>query len=314
MDLESSAVEIHTFDVVRRGYDRMQVTEFLMKVGESMSRLDERRKIAEVRVEQLDRELRDLRTRAEATIQETVAARARLIDSSGGATSDPIPVRERNVSAGMSNIEAQQIIQQANAQAAAIQAEADAVLEGALSTSAKINSDRRELLGSVEAERIGLIAAATAEAEVIRAAAMQRAEQDRARGAGRAQEIRSDAEADADRMIRRAEMRAKEIVAAAERRSAESLHEPAAPSRAEATLSLEDRVAKGASRADAATPEEDGDGVTVDLREESPSPSPDPATRESRTSRYKSRSANLPRMGSDAASVIGSLDSLRTKE
>src|SRR5665811_882013 len=111
MDLESSAVEIHTFDVVRRGYDRMQVTEFLMKVGESMSRLDERRKIAEVRVEQLDRELRDLRTRAEATIQETVAARARLIDSSGGATSDPIPVRERNVSAGMSNIEAQQIIQ-----------------------------------------------------------------------------------------------------------------------------------------------------------------------------------------------------------
>lgn len=79
MNLEAIDVEEKTFDVVRRGYDQMQVAEFLKKVGDAMARLEERIKIAEVRSEHLDRELREVRSRAEATIQETVLARAELI-------------------------------------------------------------------------------------------------------------------------------------------------------------------------------------------------------------------------------------------
>lgn len=313
MNLEAIDVEEKTFDVVRRGYDQMQVAEFLKKVGDAMARLEERIKIAEVRSEHLDRELREVRSRAEATIQETVLARAELIKAGadgsqptgGGSTQTP--------SVELSNIEAQQIIEQATRHAAAIQAEAEAVLQGALSTSSKINEDRDELLGSVEAERLSLLAAATAEAEAIRNAAKEEAESARAHGAMRAREIRSDAEAEADAMIRRAEKRSSEIVAAAERTWSESV--PGA-----ATSSLESRVARGESTwvsgeevAEHAE-EDDSEEFAVDLREDPQPRSPEPVGRSSRTSRYKSRSANLPRLGNDATSVIGSLESLRSKE
>ncbi len=313
MNLEAIDVEVKTFDVVRRGYDQMQVAEFLKKVGDAMARLEDRIKIAEVRSEHLDRELRDVRTRAESTIQETVLARAELIKAAaegspstgGGAAQAP--------SVELSTIEAQQIIEQATRHAAAIQAEAEAVLQGALSTSSKINEDRDELLGSVEAERLALLAAAEAEAEAIRAAAREEAESARAHGAMRAREIRSEAEAEAEAMILMAEKRSSEIVAAAERKWSESVSE--AP-----MSSLEARGARGEAESKPDEPaaekagSDDAEELTVDLREEKRSRTPEPAGRATRTSRYKSRSANLPRLGDDASSVIGSLDSLRSKE
>ena len=55
------------------------------------------------------------------------------------------------------------------------------------------------------------------------------------------------------------------------------------------------------------------DQIAVDLRDEPSLWEHEPKEREERASRYKSRSANLPSLGKDAGSVIGGLDSLRTK-
>ncbi len=70
---------------------------------------------------------------------------------------------------------------------------------------------------------------------------------------------------------------------------------------------------------DASDATEELEQITVDLREEPIQEDfewdePITTERSSRTSRYKSRSANLPHLGDDAASVIGSLGSLRTKD
>ncbi len=153
MEFESIDVENHSFDVVRKGYDRLQVEDFLTKVSRSMSRLEERRKLAEVRTEKAERELDEVRARAETTIQETVTARAQLLasapDSTDGSGTDDVAVYATE----RAQIEAQQIIEKATNHATSIHAEAEAVLAGALSTSAKINDDRTEVLGSVSAER-----------------------------------------------------------------------------------------------------------------------------------------------------------------
>jgi DivIVA domain-containing protein len=318
MDLESTDVENKAFDVVRRGYDREQVAGFLERVSDSMSRTDERRKIAEVRAEQLEREFHDLKSRADATIQETVAARVRLLDTAA----DSAPAaRIQPSSTGMVNqakIEAQQIVEQANVRATAMQAEAEAVIEGALATSAKINEERADLLGSTEAERTGLIAAATEEAAAIRDEATQVGEHARAEAAAHAAEIRHKAENDADRMTTEARTRAGEIAASAERQRDELL---ASIEKSRTRLGEVDQRSTSPMPADILEsgddeidPADELEQITVDLREEPAWEDSAPAARGSRTSRYKSRSANLPHLGDDAASVIGSLGSLRSKE
>jgi DivIVA domain-containing protein len=216
MELASTDIENKTFDVVRKGYDREQVALFLEKVGDAMSRTDERRKIAEVRAEQLEREFHDLKTRADSTIKETVAARVRLLDTKAGDAPAAGIKPSSTVLVNQARIEAQQIIEQANVRATAMQAEAEAVIEGALASSAKINQERSDLLGSTEAERTGLIAAATEQAAAIRDEATQVVEIARADAAGYAAEVRHKAEADADRMTIEARTRAREITANAE--------------------------------------------------------------------------------------------------
>ena len=323
MELDSTDVEAKTFDVIRKGYDQAQVRAYLEKVSGSMSRTDERRKIAEVRAEQLEREFRDLKTRADATIQETVAARVRLLDDKTGNA----PVSEFKPSStavvNQAKLEAKQILEQANVRASALQAEAEAVIQGALETSSKINHERDDLLGSTEAERTGLIAAATEEANAITGEAMLAAEHTKAEIARQAAEIRHKAEVDADRMTVDARTRARKMMAEAEQQRddllvsvEQSLHR----------LDEIDHRSEPSEFADAPrTIEDAGDAtqelekLTVDLREEpawedSERDEPITTTRASRTSRYKSRSANLPHLGDDAASVIGSLGNLRTKD
>jgi len=216
MELDSTDVEARTFDVVRKGYDRTQVGEFLAKVSASMSRTDERRKIAEVRSEQLEREFRDLKTRADATIQETVAARVRLLDKKSKDSPATAVQPSSTAVVNQAKIEAQQILEQANVRATALQAEAEAVIEGALATSAKINDERSDLLGSTGAERIGLIASATEQADDIRNEAQQAREHTKAKAAGAAAEVRHKAELDADRLLAQARTSAQKITASAE--------------------------------------------------------------------------------------------------
>lgn len=323
MELDSTDVEAKTFDVVRKGYDQIQVGEFLERVGDSMSRTDERRKIAEVRAEQLEREFREVKARADATIQETVAARVRLLDekSSDRPASEVKPSGTALVN--QAKIEAQQILEQANVRATALQSESEAIIEGALATSSKINHERDDLLGSTEAERTGLIAVAAAEASAITGESMLAGEHVKAEAARQAAEILHDAEADADRLRADAKTRAHKITADAEQQR-EDLLISIDQSR-HRLEEIDHRVESSESIDDLVSAEDVGDAtdeleeLTVDLREE---PVPDdlewdePITteRSSRTSRYKSRSANLPHLGDEAASVIGSMGNLRTKE
>jgi len=302
MEFESIDVENYSFDVVRKGYDRLQVEDFLTKISRSMARLEERRKLAEVRTEKAERELDEVRARAETTIQETVAARAKRIVSTPEIDEGADPNAVARLSTDRAHIEAQQIIEKANHHATSIHAEAEAVLAGALSTSAKINDDRSEVLGSVSAEREDLINAAREEAETIRTASVEEAERTKAEAATRAEEIRREAESDATELLNEARARSVEITTSAER------------NREELLASAERSSAAVAVPAGAGPDTDDADLIAVDLRDDPEDRELEPVVREPRASRYKSRSANLPHLGDDAGSVIGGLESLRKKD
>ncbi|MEA3509926.1 MAG: DivIVA domain-containing protein [Actinomycetota bacterium] len=321
MELDSTDVEAKKFDVVRKGYDQAQVRAFLEKVSDELSRTDERRKIAEVRAEQLEREFHEVKARADATIQETVAARVRLLDENTAPAPAPLPSSTAVVN--QAKIEAQQILEQANVRASGLQAEAEAIIQGALSTSSKINHERDDLLGSAEAERTGLIAAATAEASAITGEAMLAGEHVKAEAALHAAEILAVAEVDANRLKTEAKTRARTITSEAEQQRDDLLLNVEVSRH---RLKELDHVTESTESADVLRPTEDASDATgeleqiaVDLREEpgweeSEWDEPITTERKSRTSRYKSRSAKLPHLGDDASSVIGSLGSLRTKE
>ena len=315
MEFESIDVETNTFDVVRKGYDRLQVEDFQNKVSKVMARLEERRTLAEVRTEKAERELAEAHTRAATTIQEIVVARAREISPSeaenGGANSghDDVFATDR------AHMQAQEIIAQANDHASSIHAEAEAVLTGALNTSTRINDERSNLLGSVDATRAGLIADAAAEAEAIRMAAAEEAERTKAEAAIRAEEIRHQAESDAAELVADARTRSLALTATAERQRAELLASAGLPPLG---MVESDRGAGGPLVDPVAIPAasdmDDDERVSIDLRDEPSTRELQPAEREPRASRYKSRSANLPHLGDDAGLVIGSLESLRTKD
>ena len=306
MEFESIDVENYSFDVVRKGYDRLQVEDFLTKVSRSMARLEERRKLAEVRTEKAERELTEVHARAAATIQETVAARAQLLASAANLpaatdTTDDTPVYATE----RAQIEAQRIIEQANNHATSIHAEAEAVLAGALSTSAKINDDRSEVLGSVSAEREALLATAKEEAERVKAEAATRAE-----------EIRRQAESDATELLGDARARSVEITAHAERNRAElaASAERSRSAAADVARSGGDPLSDPAPATVHDPDTDEADLISLDLRDDAAERELEPVLREPRASRYKSRSANLPSLGDDAGSVIGGLESLRTKD
>jgi len=313
MEFDSIDAEAVEFDVVRKGYDRLQVEDFRQKIGKSMARLEEQRKLAEVRSERTARELEDLRARAEATIQETVASRARMIAASQEGS---VGETATGLTTGRATIEAQSIIEKATSHATSIHAEAEAVLAGAMSTSAKIHNDRNQVLGTVDAERTALIAAADEEADAIRAAALEDAERAREEAIAGADEIRRLARADASALVEDARQQSAEIAAAADRqrdqilaraeRSAASVGKP--PSEAGMPIPEPAQPFAAPARSD------DLDEIAIDLREDANEDELEPAIRAERASRYRSRSANLPSLGDDARSVIGSLESLRSKE
>lgn len=318
MEFESIDVENYSFDVVRKGYDRLQVEDFLTKVGRAMARLEERTKLAEVRTDKAERELNEVRTRAEITIQETVAERAKLLSSTSEADLGVNGADEVSVyPAERAQIEARQIIERANDHATSIHAEAEAVLAEALSTSAKINHDRSEVLGAVGAEREELINAAREEAERIRTAAVEDAERTKAEAATRAEEIRQQAESDATELISEARARGVEITASAERTRDEllaSAQRSGAAAMASPVRSGGDPLNEPGPASLHTSDTDDTDLISVDLRDGVEDRDLEPTRREPRASRYKSRSANLPHLGDDAGSVIGGLESLRRKD
>ena len=316
MEFESIDVETYQFDVVRKGYDRLQVEDFLNKISKSMARLEERRKLAEVRTEQAQRELEDVRTRAAKTIQETVVLRAQEIAPGTDPTELEAAGRSAHFASDRARLEAQQIIAQATNRASSIHAEAEAILAGALTTSARIDDDRSELLGSVDATRSGLIAAAAEEAEAIRTAAIQEAERTRAEAAIRAEETRERAESEATELLSDARARSLAMTATAERQSADLLAsaERSHLRRERAERAGGDPLVDPITSPAAWTDTEEQEEISIDLREGSSERELEPVVREPRASRYQSRSANLPHIGDDAGSVNRSLGRLRTPE
>ena len=316
MEFESIDVETYRFDVVRKGYDRLQVEDFLNKISKSMARLEERRKLAEVRTEQAVRELEEAHTRAAKTIQETVVSRAQKIAPEADPAELEDPGRSKYFASDRARLEAQQIIADATNHATSIHAEAEAILAEALTTSARIGNKRSDLVESVDATRSGLIAAASEEAEAIRTAALEQAERTRAEAAIRAEEIRRQAESDASDLLSDARARSLAMTATAERERAELL---ASAKRSQLRSVQLDR-AGGDPHVDpvsvpAAWPDlDEQERVSIDLRDEAAERELEPVAREPRASRYQSRSANLPSLGDDAASVIGSLEHLRTSD
>ncbi|MGB9357857.1 MAG: hypothetical protein WCC01_04795 [Acidimicrobiia bacterium] len=315
MEFESIDVETYRFDVVRKGYDRLQVEDFQNKVSTVMARLEERTKLAEVRTEKAERKLEEAHTKAAKTIQETVVARAREISPVGAETGAADSGHGEAFAEDRAHMQAQEIIAQANDHASSIHAEAEAVLTGALNTSARINEERSDLLGSVDATRLALVADAAAEAEAIRMAAAEDAEQTRAEAAIRAEEIRHQAERDAAELVADARARSLALTATAERQHAELL---ASAERSQLRAATSDRGAgeplvEPVTAPAAASDVDDHERVSIDLRDEPSLREVQPAEREPRASRYQSRSANLPHLGDDAGSVIGSLEGLRTK-
>lgn len=316
MEFESIDVETYRFDVVRKGYDRLQVEDFLNKISKSMARLEERRKLAEVRTEQAMRDLEEARARTAKTIQETVASRAQTIALDAEPVAFEVSGHSEHFASDRARLEAQQIIAEATNHASSIHAKAEAILAGAFTTSARIADDRPELLEAVDATRSGLIAAATEEAEAIRTAAFEEAERTRAEAAIRAEVIRQQAESDATDLLSDARSRSLAITAAAEPERADLL----ASAERSHVPSAQPVPAGGDPRADsvgtrATWPEMDGqERISIDLREEASEPEFEPVARLPRPSRYQARSANLPSLGDDAASVIGSLEHLRTSD
>lgn len=316
MDFEAIDVETYKFDVVRKGYDRLQVEDFLNKVSRSMARLDERRKLAEVRTEQAERELREVRTRADTTIQETVAERARVIASAGAGPEAVDSDKPSAFAADRARVEAQQIITQATDHATSIHAEAEAVLAGALSSSARINEERDDLLGSVSAERDELIAEAAAEADAIRTSALDEAGRIKAEATDSAEVTLRRAESDASDLLSSARSRSLEITTLAESQQAgaqastdEPTTEPAVTTRTAGDPHAEP------VEADSVATEIDGpERISVDLRDDPTARELQPVDAEPRASRYQSRSANLPSLGKEAGSVIGSLEHLRKSD
>lgn len=316
MEFESIDVETYRFDVVRKGYDRLQVENFQNKISKVMARLEERRKLAEVRTEKAERELEEAHTRAAKTIEETVVARAKEISPSDAASAGADSGHAEAFATDRANMQAQQIIAQANDHASSIHAEAEAVLAGALTTSTRLNDERADLLGSVDATKIGLVAEAAEEAEAIRMAAAEDAERTKSEAAVLAEEIRHQAESDAADLVADARARSLALTAAAEQQRSELL---ASTELAQSRMAGSDSEIGGPLVDPAAAPAassdmDDQEQVSIDLREEPSVRELQPAEREPRASRYKSRSANLPHLGDDASSVIGSLEHLRTKD
>jgi cell division septum initiation protein DivIVA len=315
MDIESIDVENYRFDVVRKGYDRLQVEDFQNKVSKAMARLEERRKLADVRSEKAQRALEETHARAAKSIQETVAARAREISPAEASVGTADSGHAEAFSTDRAQMQAQEIIAQANTHASSIHAEAEAVLAGALSTSARINDERSDLLGSVDATRAELIAEAAEEAEAIRVAAAEDAERVKADAAIAAERIRRQAESDAADLVADARARSLALTATAERQregllaGAERAHLRMLESERFGGGPLLDPVDAPAASADV----DDLEQVSIDLRDDQSPRELQPAEREPRASRYKSRSANLPHLGDDAGTVIGSLERLRTK-
>ena len=278
MDRRSSEVEQRRFDVGRKGYDQAEVTVYLHDIAETMAELEAAARAAELRAGRLERDLHDTQVMSENGFHQLVAT------NTLAHTQPPASTGERTADA--ENQEAERIVEAAADHAERLTKHAEAKLEDVLATTAAIEADQERLLAEASADRDLLLTHASASADEIVAGAKQLAAATRANAQRFAEELRELTAAETIELV----TYAKEMAAA---------------------------ILETTGRRDVAILVED-DAVTVDLRDRDPGPDPVQEPTEGlgrgRPSRYKARSANLPRIGEEQATeAMDSIESLRER-
>ena len=278
MELGSADLDRRTFDIERKGYDRAQVILFLHHAAAAMENLEATARSGQLRVEQLEREMRDVHVSVANGFHQAVASRA-LRSQAAASAARAVGATER------ATTEAAQIDADAEKHAQRLRDEAEALLQAALATAAAIEAEQQRLDVAADAERQGLLADAQAEADLIVGEAKIAAGAARAEAQRFAQELRELTATETIELVSYAKAMAAAILGGAE------------PD--EVTISVED------------------DNVAIELHDPAPMTEKGEPVTEGlggvRPSRYEARSANLPRIGDkDATSTIDSMESLRS--
>ena len=277
MELGSADLDGRTFDIRRKGYDRAQVILFLHHAAAAMENLEASAKSGQLRVEQLEREMRDIHVSAANGFHQAVASHVMRSEAAdrgaraAGATEQ-------------ANTEAARIGADAEEHERRLRNEAEALLRAALATAATIEAEQQQLEATADAERQALLAEAQAEADLIVDEAKIAAGAARTEAQRFAQELRELTAAETIELVSYAKAMAAAILEGAE------------PD--DVTISVDD------------------DNVAIELRDPVPVTEKDEPFTEGlggvRPSRYEARSANLPRIGDEGAtSAIDSMESLR---
>ena len=277
MELGSADLDGRTFDIRRKGYDRAQVILFLHHAAAAMENLEASAKSGQLRVEQLEREMRDIHVSAANGFHQAVASHVMRSEAAdrgaraAGATEQ-------------ANTEAARIGADVEEHERRLRNEAEALLRAALATAATIEAEQQQLEATADAERQALLGEAQAEADLIVDEAKIAAGAARTEAQRFAQELRELTAAETIELVSYAKAMAVAILEGAE------------PD--DVTISVDD------------------DKVAIELRDTSPVAEKEEPFTEGlggvRPSRYEARSANLPRIGDEGAtSAIDSMESLR---
>ena len=203
MDLGSADIERRRFRVKRKGYDPDEVTLYLYQVAAAMDQLEAAARIAQERIHELERHIRDLRRQSENGFHQAVASSS--IDGQELAQTEDIASSE----------EAIRLIDEAADKASRIRKQAEATLEDALSTTAQIIDDQARLLADARAGREALVADAKAEADAIVTDAKETAANTRSEAQRFAEELRELTAAESIELVTYAKAMAASILEAA---------------------------------------------------------------------------------------------------
>lgn len=285
MDFGSEEIERQKFPVKRKGFDRGEVTLYLHQVASAMAELEEAARRAELRILELQRDVRELYGGSENGFHQAVAT-----SSMAGQ-----PQANTNESeAAITADEARRRLSAASDHAARLRERAETIVEDALSTSEQIEANQVRLLASAKANRDLLLAEAHEEAGGIVSDAKADAETTRATAQRFAEELRELTAAETIELVTYAKAMAAAILETA---GGQDL-----------AFALDDDISIDL-RDSEAVPE-----TEVDEVEEADEVEWSTGLAGERPTRYEARSAKLPQIGDEAASeAIDSVESLRDR-
>lgn len=177
MQLGLHPIERTTFDIERKGFDRDQVRDYLHEVAVAMARLEGEARAAELAVDHLQRQVRDLSSRSVAGFRQSAA---NLVTAA-----TPVPVERPPDTEAAENV-----LTAAHREAERLVAHARTIVEEALVTTEKIETSQDRLLDRAKAERDVMLREAREEADVVIASAAQAAVATRRKAQRFAEELR----------------------------------------------------------------------------------------------------------------------------